>query len=127
MDQAPKLLEFMRHTFNTHGDDTLKGPDGRITHAERRIGDSVIMLADSTPKRSAIPSQLYVYLDDVDVAYKRALEAGETSVQVRTDQFYGDRTAGVKDPTGNFWWIATRVEEVSPEEMERRMKARVLH
>jgi PhnB protein len=91
-------------------------------HAELKIGDSVVMLADATPKYGAIGSHLYVYLASVDM--KRALKAGASSVQEPEDQFYGDRTAGFKDPTGNLWWIAQRVEEVSPDEMEPRMKTR---
>jgi len=80
------------------------------------------MMADSTAQYNPIPSQLYVYVDNVDHTYKRGLEAGGISEQEPTTQFYGDRTAAVKDPTGNFWWIATHIEDVSPEEMERRMK-----
>ena len=82
------------------------------------------MMADSTAQYNPIPSQLYVYVDNVDHTYKRGLEAGGISEQEPTTQFYGDRTAAVKDPTGNVWWIATHIEDVSPEEMERRMKAR---
>ena len=71
-----------------------------------------------------MPSQLYVYIDNVDMVYKRALEAGGASVSEPANQFYGDRSASVKDPTGNIWGIATHVEDVSPEEMQRRMKER---
>jgi PhnB protein len=124
VEGAPKLIEFMKQAFNAEGGESMKGPDGRIAHSELRIGDSVVMLADATPKYAPVASQLYVYLENVDRAFRRALDAGATSVQEPADQFYGDRTAGVRDPTGNFWWIAQRVEEVSPEEMERRMKAR---
>src|SRR5438034_10033168 len=82
------------------------------------------MMADSTPQYNPIPSQLYVYVDNVDEAYRRGLKAGGTSEQEPTTQFYGDRTAAVKDPTGNVWWIASRVEDVCPEELEKRMKGR---
>lgn len=126
VDGALELIEFMKRTFNAQGEETVRGPDGRIAHAELRIGDSVVMVADSTAKYPAVASQVYVYLEDVDKAYLRALDAGGSSVQEPTTQFYGDRNAGVEDPTGNFWWIATRVEEVSQEELERRMKARSL-
>ena len=124
VDGAAELIEFMKETFNAEGQEAVKGSDGRIAHAELRVGDSVVMLADSTAKYSPVASQLYVYLDNVDQTYLRALKAGGTSVQEPADQFYGDRTAGVKDPTGNFWWIATHVEDVTPEELQRRMKAR---
>ena len=124
VDGAQKLIEFVKRTFNAEDEETMKGPDGRIAHAEFRIGDSVVMIADSTTKYPPVASQLYVYLEDVDKAYLRALDAGGISLQEPSDQFYGDRNAGVKDPTGNSWWIATRVEEVSPDELQRRMKAR---
>ena len=121
---APTLIQFMKQTFEAEGGEVVKGPDGRIAHAELKIGDSVVMLADSTEKYPPIGSHLYVYLENVDSTFNRALAAGAVSVQEPADQFYGDRTAGFRDQTGNLWWIAQRVEEVSPEEMERRMKAR---
>jgi PhnB protein len=104
VEKAPKLIEFMKKGFNAEGGESMKGPDGRIAHAELKIGDSVVMLADATPKYAPIASQLYVYLESVDKTFKRALDAGATSIQEPTDQFYGDRTAGFRDPTGNFWW-----------------------
>jgi PhnB protein len=124
VEGAPTLIQFLKQTFNAQGGESIRGPDGRVAHAELKVGDSVIMMADATPKYGAIATQLYVYLENVDMTFKRALEAGATLVQEPADQFYGDRTAGFKDPTGNFWWIAQRVEEVSREEMERRLKAR---
>jgi PhnB protein len=124
VEGAPQLIQFMKEAFDAKDTESMKGPDGRVRHAEVKIGDSVVMLADATPQYTPIASQLYVYLENVDKTFKRALEAGASSVQEPADQFYGDRTAGFKDPTGNYWWIAQRVEEVSPGEMERRMKAR---
>src|SRR2546429_13421 len=93
---------------------------------KRAIGDSLIMMADATPKYAPIASQLYVHVENVDMTFKRGLDTGASSVQEPADQFYGDRTAGFKDPTGNYWWIAQRMEEVSAEELERRLKARSL-
>jgi PhnB protein len=124
VDGAPRLIQFMKQTFDAKGGEMIKGPDARVAHAELSVGDSVVMLADSTAKYGPVATQLYIYLESVDETFKRALEAGATSVQEPADQFYGDRTAGFKDPTGNLWWVAQRVEEVSPEEMDRRMKAR---
>src|SRR5207245_10857285 len=89
-----------------------------------KIGKSILIRADSTPQDNPIPGQLYVYVENVDDTYRRGLKAGGTSEQQPATQFYGARTAAVKDPTGNVWWIASRVEEVSPEEMEKRMKGR---
>ena len=99
------------------------GANGKIAHAEVVLGDSVLMLSDKPPHLEAMPASLYLYVDDTDARYKRALETGGTSVMEPADQFYGDRNAGVKDPTGNLWWIATHIEDVSPDELARRAKA----
>jgi PhnB protein len=122
VDGAPKLIDFLKDTFKAEQRDFVKGPDGRIAHAEVKIGDSIVMLSDATAEFKPIQSQLYVYVDDVDTVYKQALEAGATIVREPKNQFYGDRNASVKDPTGNVWGIATHVEDVPPDEMMRRMK-----
>jgi uncharacterized glyoxalase superfamily protein PhnB len=122
VEGAPKLIAFLKHTFNSEEATRMNGPDGRVAHAEVKIGDSFVMLSDATGEYKPVESQLYVYVDDIDVTYKRALEAGATSVREPKNQFYGDRSASVRDPTGNIWGIATHVEDVSPEEMQRRMK-----
>jgi PhnB protein len=124
VEGAPKLIQFLKQTFEARVEESVERPDGRIAHAELTVGDSIIMMADATPKYGATEVHLYVYLENVDLTFKRALEAGASMVQEPADQFYGDRTAAVKDPTGNYWWIAQHVEDVSPEELERRMKAR---
>jgi PhnB protein len=124
VDGAPKLIEFMKKAFDAEGSEVMRGPDGRIAHAELKIGDSIVMLADSTEKYPPIASHVYVYVENVDSTFNRALAAGAGSIQEPTNQFYGDRTAGFKDSTGNLWWIAQQVEDVSSEEMQRRMKAR---
>ena len=91
-----------------------------VGHAEVRIGDSMVMMGEASDAWKPMPSALYLYVADVDVAYRRALAAGGTSTMEPMDQFYGDRSGGVKDPAGNIWWIATRVENLSREELERR-------
>jgi PhnB protein len=93
---------------------------GRIAHAEVRIGDSVIMMGGATEQWPAAPAALYVYVEDTDAAYQRGLAAGATSLQEPADQFYGDRTAGVRDRFGNQWFIGTHIEAMSDEEMKRR-------
>jgi uncharacterized glyoxalase superfamily protein PhnB len=122
IEGAPKLIAFLKHTFNAEEAARMNGPDGRVAHAEVKIGDSFVMMSDATAEYKPVESQLYVYVDNIDVTYKRALEAGATSVREPKNQFYGDRSASVRDPTGNTWGIATHVEDVSPEEMQRRMK-----
>ena len=124
VEGASKLIQFLKQTFDAKVEESVNGPDGRIAHAELTVGDSIIMMSDDTSKYGATASHLYVYLENVDLTFKRALEAGASSVQEPADQFYGDRTAGVRDPTGNYWWIAQHVEDVPPEELERRIKAR---
>ena len=91
-------------------------------HAGVQIGDSQIMVTDSTEKYPAAGTRLYLYVDDVDETYKNAINAKGTSLREPTDEFYGDRSSGVKDSWGNEWWIATHVEDVDDEEMEKRAK-----
>ena len=88
-----------------------------------RIGDSVVMLGDAHGEHKPLQTMLYVYVDDADAIYQRALAAGATSVQAPVDQFYGDRSGGVKDAFGNLWWIATHIEDVPPAELKRRAQA----
>lgn len=100
---------------------------GRIAHAELQIGDSCIMLADENPAIGAhspehfggSPVSLQVYVEDCDAVYKRALSAGASSEREPADQFYGDRTAGIRDPFGYSWWISTHIKDVSLEEMQQ--------
>jgi uncharacterized glyoxalase superfamily protein PhnB len=99
-------------------------PDGSVGHAEVRIGDSVVMVGQAGDAWPAVASALHLYVTDVDATYKTAVAAGATSKDEPEDQFYGDRRANVIDPAGNQWFIATHVEDVPPEEMETRAKAR---
>jgi PhnB protein len=89
-------------------------------HAVVKIGDSSIMLSDVMGGWEPTREGLFVYIEDVDEAYSRALKAGAKSAQELADQFWGDRAGAVIDPFGNFWWIAKHIEDVTPEEMERR-------
>jgi len=123
VDGAERVLEFIRRTFQTQERYSMPSEDGKIRHAEIQIGDSVVMLSDPTEQWPAMPSTLHVYLEDCDAAYRRALEAGGVSVREPEDQFYGDRSAGVRDPGGNIWWVSTHVEDVSPEQLAERMQA----
>ena len=98
--------------------------DGLVMHAEIRIGDSLLMMGGATDEFPPFPSMISVYVDDVDKTYELALEHGARSLREPQDQFYGDRSAGVVDTQGNTYWLATHIEDVSPEEMQRRMAAR---
>ena len=119
----PKLIDFLKETFGAEEIHRMAGPDGTVMHAEIKIGDSLIMMGEPVGEFQAMPAQLYVYVPDVDFAYQRALAAGASAVSPPTDQFYGDRHGGVKDPSGNLWWIATHTEDVAPEEMAQRAQA----
>ncbi len=120
---AAKLLDFLQQAFDAKVTERMERPDGVIGHAEVRIGDSMVMLAEASGQWKAMPSAIYLYVNDTDATYKRAVQAGATSVMEPANQLYGDRNGGVKDPTGNLWWIATHVEDVSPEEMKKRAEA----
>jgi PhnB protein len=120
---AGKLLEFLKQAFDAEQTFKMVGPDGSIRHAEARIGDSMVMVGQAADQGKLRPNAIYLYVADVDATYKKALAAGARSTQEPTTHFYGDRSAGVEDSQGNTWWIATHVEDVSQEEMEKRAAA----
>jgi PhnB protein len=120
---AQKLLDFLKAAFGAKETFCFRAADDRIAHAEILIGDSIIMLADATPESEASSTALYMYVEDVDAVYAHPLEAGGKSAGKPTNQFYGDRSARIIDPLGNRWGIATRIEDVPPEELERRAAA----
>ena len=117
---ADRLMTFLKGAFGAEEVFSMQRPDGALGHAEIRIGNSIVMLSEPTAECTPMPATLYLYVSDVDATYRRALEAGGTSVIEPADQFWGDRTGAVKDASGNCWWIATHVEDVSPGELERR-------
>lgn len=98
----------------------MKIADGSLNQAEMSIGDSVIMMGKASDENQMQNTMLYVYAENNDATYKKALEKGAGSVMEPADQFYGDRNAGIKDKDGISWWIATHVEDVSPEEIQSR-------
>lgn len=117
---ATDVLAFVTSAFGAKELDRSTLPDGTIMHASVRIGDSVVMMGEASAKFPAMPCSLYLYVEDVDTTYRRALGAGGQSIMEPANQFYGDRSACVRDKAGNCWWIATHVEDVAPEEMKRR-------
>jgi len=119
---AAKFIDFLKEAFGAEEAFRMPAPTGEIMHAEVRIGDSVIMLND-TMRQSPTTSSLFLYVTDVDRVYQRALKAGATSVTEPANMFWGDRMAQVNDMFGNQWSIATHVEDVPPQEMEKRAAA----
>ena len=117
---ATTLIEFLKKAFDAKEISLHQDPNGRVMHCEMMFGDSMILIGEPNPGATPVSMHFYVYVPDTDATYKKALEAGGISVMEPADQFYGDRNAGVKDPTGNSWWIGTRIEVVSPEEMKKR-------
>ena len=128
LDNATGALEFYKKAFGAVEEVRMPAPGGRIGHAEIRIGDSVIMLADESPEMGArsartlggSPISLLVYVEDVDARVAQAVAAGAKLVRPVANQFYGDRTGGVDDPFGYHWYLATHVEDVPPDELEKR-------
>ena len=129
---AAKAIEFYSKAFGAKEFVRMPGPEGRIMHAEIKLGDSIVMLADENPERGAVAppagtlarsASLMFYTDDVDATFKRALDLGAASIQTPTDMFWGDRMGNLMDPFGHQWAIATHKEDVTPDEMQKRMQA----
>ncbi len=126
---AARAIEFYKRAFAARELERMATPDGKIAHAEISIGDSIIMLSDEHPEWGNKSPQtlngstvsLVLYLADVDQAFDRAVKAGATVAEPVTDRFWGDRSGSVTDPYGHKWMLLTHVEDVSPEEMKRRM------
>jgi len=129
---AAQAIEYYKKVFGATETVRMTGPDGKVGHAEIKIGDSHIMLADENPSMGqghtspatvgGSPVSLYVYLPDVDRVVEKAAAEGAKILKPVQDQFYGDRNGFIQDPFGHLWGIATHVEDVSPAEMKERMK-----
>jgi PhnB protein len=126
-----KALDFYKKAFGATELMRMEGPGGSIGHAEIKIGDSPIMLADESPEMGARSPESYggsavgimLYVPDVDDTVKRAVEAGAKLDRAVEDKFYGDRMGSIIDPFGHIWYITTHIEDVSPDEMKRRAEA----
>jgi PhnB protein len=130
IDGAAAAIDFYVTVFDAKERMRMPGPDGKVGHAELAIGESVIMLSDEAPEMGhrgpksigGSPVSIMVYVEDVDAIFARALSAGATETQPLEDKFYGDRSGSFEDPWGHVWHVASHIEDVSPEEMDRRMK-----
>jgi PhnB protein len=130
VDGADEAIEFYGNVFDAKERVRMAGPDGKVVHAELQLGDSVIMLADENPEMGlrgpkpvgGTPVTMSVYVEDVDSVYDRAIQLGATAVGPLENQFYGDRSGQFDDPFGHRWNVSTHIEDVSPEEMEKRSR-----
>lgn len=129
IDGAGAAIDFYTAVLDAKERMQMPGPDGKVGHAELEIGDSIIMLADESPDMGnkspkslgGTPVSMMVYVEDVDATFAKALKAGATEVQPIEDKFYGDRSGSFEDPWGHQWHVATHIEDVSPEEMDKRV------
>jgi PhnB protein len=129
---AAQAIEYYKKVFGATEVVRMDGPDGKVGHAELKIGGSMIMVADENPNMGqghvsaasigASPVSLYLYLPDVDRVIERAAAAGAKVLKPAQDQFYGDRSGFIQDPFGHLWGVATHIEDVSPKDMKERMK-----
>ena len=128
---AAEAIEFYKSAFGAVEIIRMPGPGGRIMHAEVKIGNTMLMLSDENPERGYLSpttrggatSSVMLYTDDVDATFKKALAAGAKQESAPSDMFWGDRMGNLTDPFGHSWAIATHKEDVSPEEMQKRMAA----
>ena len=119
-----RTMDFLKYVFRAEGREKLTLPDGTVNHGEVSIGNSVIMMGKATENNQQQNAMLYIYVEDTDATYNRAIEKGAVSVMEPADQVYGDRSAGVKDSDGISYWMATHIEDISPEELQRRNEAK---
>jgi PhnB protein len=128
---AAKAIEFYKKALGAEELMRFPGPDGAIMHAEIKIGDSIVMLADEMPEQGGrgpksiggTPVSFFVYRENVDAEWKRALDAGAKELVPLADQFWGDRTGCLEDPFGHQWWLAQHLQDLTPEEIQKNAEA----
>lgn len=133
---AAGAIEFYKEAFGATVGECMTDADGKVRHGEIKIGDSPFMITDEHPQfpdylspqsRGGTPVHIYLYVEDADAVFRAAIAAGAKVLQPLQDQFYGDRSGGVTDPYGHIWYIATHIEDVSPEEMQKRTAEHAKH
>jgi len=131
VNDGARALDFYVRAFGARETVRMPGPGGKVMHAEFRIGDSLVMLSDEFPGTSTSKApttlggttgSLFLYVKDVDAAFRKAVDAGCTSLMPPTDMFWGDRFGKLRDPFGNEWSMATHTEDVPPKQMAERAK-----
>ena len=131
IDGAEEAIKFYGAVFGATERMRMAGPDGKIVHCELEIGPAVVMLADTFPDMGGkspkdiggSPVTLMVYVEDVDACFERAIDNGATAQRKVEDQFYGDRSGSFEDPFGHIWFVASHIEDIAPDEMEKRAAA----
>jgi PhnB protein len=113
------LIEFLQRAFDAELVGRYPRPDGTVMHAAVRLGDSLVEMGEPGGESTPRPGTIHLYVEDCDAVHARAVEAGGASLMEPSDQFYGDREAGVEDAFGNHWYIATHIRDVSAEEIEK--------
>ena len=123
VEDASGFIDFIKEAFGGRQTFMMRDENSLITHATISIGDSTIMVSDFMKNmQQQQTAMLYLYLDEVDKTYNQAMNAGALSVHEQKNEFYGDRASAVKDRWGNIWWIATHIEDVEPQELEKRAR-----
>ena len=124
---AVKAIDFYKKAFGAEEKSRYAGPDGRIMHAEIKIGDSVVTMSDEMPEHGSkgpqsfggTPVSFFIYQDNVDAAWKRAVDAGGKPIMPLADQFWGDRSGCIEDPFGHHWWLSQRIKDLTPDELRK--------
>ena len=122
VDNAGEVMDFLKKVFGAQETFAMRDEKGNVRHGEMKVGTSMVMMGSSHDQYKTRPGNFYVYVEDCDAVYKKALAAGGKSLSEPSTQFYGDRHGGVTDSQGNNWWIATHVEDVPEAELEQRAK-----
>lgn len=117
---AGAQMDFLINVFDGNEKNRMTAPDGSVVHGEVKVGDSVIMIGQAREASQARKTMVYLYMEDCDAYFKRAVDSGAKVVSELEDQFYGDRHGAVEDSNGNQWYIVTHKEDVSPEELQKR-------
>jgi PhnB protein len=128
---AAEAIDFYKKAFGAEEMMRFPAPDGSIMYAQIKIGDSIIMLGDEMPEQGGkgpkslggTPVSFFIYGENVDAAWKRAVDAGGKPIVPLADQFWGDRTGSIEDPFGHQWWIAQRIQDFTPEELQKNADA----
>lgn len=122
-NDAEALIVFIKAAFEAEELLLMRQSDGKVGHAEFNVNGGLLMLSQASAEYPAMPCMLHLYVPEVDSVFARAIAAGGKALREPADMPYGDRTGGLLDPCGNQWWLATRLENLNPEEMDARMKA----